>query len=72
MSIKSQPLPRVLTLREWYESNGFSKQTAQRLIASGNGPKLTRLSPRRIGVRDDHAREWLDERIIESPRQSST
>jgi hypothetical protein len=66
MPIKShQPLPRVFTLREWYEANGFSKQTAKRLIAAGKGPKLTRLSTRRIGVREDHARQWLDARVIE-------
>jgi hypothetical protein len=65
MPTKPQPLVRVFTLREWYESANLSKQTAKRLIASGAGPKLTRLSPRRIGVRQDHARQWLDARVIE-------
>jgi predicted DNA-binding transcriptional regulator AlpA len=53
----------MLTLRQWCELNSFSKHTGQRLIARGDGPKITQLSARRIGIREDHNAEWQDRRI---------
>jgi hypothetical protein len=48
---------QVLTFQQWCLLNGFSIGTARRLIASGDGPIITQLSPRRIGVRlADHIR----------------
>ena len=50
---------RVLDLQTWAAISGISHMTARRLIASGNGPRVTRLSPRRIGIRlSDHI-NWL-------------
>ena len=55
---------RVLTLREWWELVGLSRRAAQSLIARGEGPTITQLSPKRKGVRVKHHREWLDRRAI--------
>jgi predicted DNA-binding transcriptional regulator AlpA len=49
---------RVLTFREWAKLNGISQRTAWRLIASGNGPVITQLSARRIGVTIAADRAW--------------
>jgi hypothetical protein len=57
-----QPL-RVLSFKQFCELGGFSPRTGRRLIGSGDGPKITQLSERRIGVREDHFREWLDKRV---------
>ena len=38
---------------------GFSIATGSRLIAAGK-IKVTQLSPHRIGIREHHAREYLD------------
>jgi predicted DNA-binding transcriptional regulator AlpA len=56
---------RVLTLAQWYTLNGFSRATAQRLIARGEGPRLIKLSERRIGIRLSDHREWQASRLIE-------
>ena len=56
---------RVLTLAQWYTLNGFSRATAQRLIANGEGPRLIKLSERRIGVRLCDHRAWQSARLIE-------
>lgn len=56
---------RVLSLAEWYQLNGFSRATAQRLIARGEGPRIIRLSARRIGIRVSDHRAWQASRLIE-------
>jgi predicted DNA-binding transcriptional regulator AlpA len=57
-------LVRVLSFNKFCQLSGFSPRTGRRLIESGAGPKITRLSDRRIGVREDHYREWLDSRTV--------
>jgi predicted DNA-binding transcriptional regulator AlpA len=54
---------RVLTLRQWAELNSLGVRTAKRIIASGNGPKITQLSDRRIGIQERHNEEWLASRV---------
>jgi predicted DNA-binding transcriptional regulator AlpA len=49
---------RVMTLRQWCEVNGFSKDTGRRLIKAGQGPKILQLSPRRIGITVAANGEW--------------
>ena len=51
---------RVLTLSEFAKIAGFSVVTLRRRIAGGNGPIITKLSERRIGIRVRHGRAWLD------------
>jgi hypothetical protein len=51
---------RVRSLKETAELCGISLTTLRRRITVGKGPKVTKLSARRIGVRDDHREIWLD------------
>ena len=55
----SRPPYRVIPFLEWCRLNGFSRATGRRIINSGR-VKVTALSPRRIGIREDHAREFQD------------
>jgi predicted DNA-binding transcriptional regulator AlpA len=59
---RRQPV-RVFSINKFCELSGFSPRTGHRLIKSGDGPKITRLSDRRIGIREDHYQEWLDKRV---------
>jgi hypothetical protein len=54
---KAQNANQVLTFRQWTLLAGVSVDTARRLIKAGNGPIITQMSQRRIGVRlADHIR----------------
>jgi len=53
---------RVLTLSEFAKIVGISLVTLRRRIAAHEGPIVTKLSDRRLGIRVRHAREWLDAR----------
>jgi hypothetical protein len=53
---------RVLTLSEFAKIAGISLVTLRRRIAAHDGPIVTKLSERRLGIRVRHAREWLDAR----------
>lgn len=52
----------VRSLRDFAAMAGISIATLRRLIRSGDGPKITRLSTRRLGVQARHGQEWLDAR----------
>jgi predicted site-specific integrase-resolvase len=54
----TRPL-RVIPFLEWCELRGISRWTAKRLADAGK-VKITQMSPNRIGVREDHDREYLD------------
>jgi predicted DNA-binding transcriptional regulator AlpA len=60
---------RIMTIKEWCERSSFSTVTGWRLMKAGQGPKLTRISERRLGIREDHYREWLDSRKVRSTIQ---
>jgi hypothetical protein len=62
-STQREPV-RVFSFAKFCELGGFSPRTGRRLIESGDGPQITRLSDRRIGVREDHYSEWLDRRVM--------
>jgi hypothetical protein len=49
---------RVLTFRQWCETNGLSERTGRRILASDDGPVVTQLSPRRVGVTVANNRAW--------------
>jgi predicted DNA-binding transcriptional regulator AlpA len=51
----------VLTLLECAKAVGLSLATLRRRIADGTGPRITRLSDRRLGVRIRHYKAWLDQ-----------
>jgi hypothetical protein len=49
---------RVLSFLEWCLLNGISPATGRRIIKSGQGPIITQLSPRRIGVTIANNAAW--------------
>jgi len=49
----------VFPFRDWCEMRGISVANGRRLAEAGR-VKLTQLSERRLGVRSDHDREFLD------------
>jgi hypothetical protein len=53
---------RVLKLAEFAEIAGIAVITLRRCLAAQDGPIVTRLSRRRIGIRVRHGRAWLDAR----------
>jgi predicted DNA-binding transcriptional regulator AlpA len=53
---------RVTPFPEWCKAKGFSYSTGRRLLDSGQGPKITKLTARLLGVQRRHDREWLDRR----------
>jgi len=55
---------RVLTLAESALISSLSIATFRRTISAGDGPTLTRLSGRRLGVRVRDLRQWLDSRAV--------
>jgi hypothetical protein len=63
-SIAREPIV-VFTLLEWCRMRKVSKQTARRLNKAGR-LKFTKLSARRIGIRSDHDREYLDSCEVQS------
>jgi predicted DNA-binding transcriptional regulator AlpA len=64
---KISPDDRVITFAAWCEACGFSPATGRRLIAAGDGPVITRLSDRRIGIRGRDHVEWLNRRASTAP-----
>jgi predicted DNA-binding transcriptional regulator AlpA len=54
---------KVLTLKEWAALNTLSFPTAKRLIAAGLGPKIVRLSARRVGIRVIDNARWQESRM---------
>jgi hypothetical protein len=49
---------RVLTFTEWCALNKIGQRTGRRIIRSGNGPVVTQLSERRIGITIANNRAW--------------
>ena len=58
----SRDLDRINSFSEWCGRVGFSEATGRRILASGEGPTVTWLSARRMGIRERHHLEWLDRR----------
>jgi len=55
----------VYPFLDWCVMRGLSVATGRRLIAAGR-VKVTQLSERRIGIRSDHDREYLDSCLRDS------
>jgi len=49
---------KVLTFAEWCKLNRIGQRTGRRIIRSGNGPVVTQLSQRRIGITVGNNRRW--------------
>jgi predicted DNA-binding transcriptional regulator AlpA len=63
----SQSDLRLLSFEEVALFLGYSCKHVERIVQSGEGPQVTKLSPKRRGIRADHFRQWLDKRAVESP-----
>jgi hypothetical protein len=61
-AIPAESDDQVLTIRQWAALAGFSVRTARRELAGKDGPKVTRLSARRIGISRGNHRLWLASR----------
>jgi hypothetical protein len=53
---------KVLTFAEWCKLNRIGQRTGRRIICSGNGPVVTQLSERRIGITVGNNRRWQKSR----------
>lgn len=53
---------RVLSFRDWCQLCGFSVATGRRLLKSGRGPVVTRLSDRRQGITVRNHHRWIEAR----------
>src|SRR5262245_46733345 len=53
---------RCLTFNEWCALNGIGQRTGRRILSSGNGPTVTQLSDKRIGITVRANREWQERR----------
>jgi hypothetical protein len=66
-ALDQQPLSllldsQVLTFREWCRLNRISGRTGRRILASGVGPIVTQLSPKRIGITVGANKRWQQSR----------
>ena len=53
---------RVMSFAQWCALNGISPATGRRLLRSGRGPIVTRLSECRIGITVGNNRRWQESR----------
>jgi hypothetical protein len=49
---------QILSFFQWCALNGFSPRTGRRVLASGNGPTITQISDKRIGITVGNNRAW--------------
>lgn len=49
---------QVLTFLEWCKLNRISERTGRRILDGPNPPKVTFLSPRRVGITVRNNRAW--------------
>ena len=48
----------VFTFKEWCALNGHSERQGRRILKSGNGPTVTQLTEKRIGISRRNNRKW--------------
>jgi predicted DNA-binding transcriptional regulator AlpA len=56
---------RILTIDEFAKLNSISVMTLYRAIRRGHGPKVIKLSLRRIGIRESDGAAWQAARVLE-------
>jgi predicted DNA-binding transcriptional regulator AlpA len=54
---------RVLLLSEAALLTGLSTKTLKRLACEVGGPKLFKLSPRRVAIRSSELENWINSRV---------
>jgi hypothetical protein len=57
----------VLTFAEWCALNGFGERTGRRVLAASDGPTVTMLSMRRIGITRRNNHLWQEARARQKP-----
>jgi hypothetical protein len=62
MADNPKDVDRVIPLADWYRRIGLPERSGRRLIESGQGPTITRLTERRKGVRERDHLAWLEAR----------
>jgi predicted DNA-binding transcriptional regulator AlpA len=67
----SHDLDRVISVKDWSKRIGVSPKTGWRLVWKNKGPKITRLSENRIGIRERDHVAWLDARRIDAPKSAA-
>jgi hypothetical protein len=58
----------VLTFAEWCALNGFSQRQGRRIVELGQGPVITQLSERKIGVSRKNNRLWQETKARAVPQ----
>ena len=53
---------QIMPFAVWCWFNDVSPRTGRRILASGNGPRVTQISARRIGVTYGDNRAWQESR----------
>jgi hypothetical protein len=53
---------QILTFQEWLRLNRLSDRTGRRILGSPDGPVITRLSAKRIGISIKNNRAWQSRR----------
>jgi hypothetical protein len=53
---------QILPFDVWCWLNNLSQRTGRRILASGNGPRITQLSAHRIGIAYADNRAWQESR----------
>jgi hypothetical protein len=62
-------LLRVYSIEEWAALSGISKRSCEELLATGEGPPLVRLTPKRRGIRAIDLANWQLARLLPRPRK---
>jgi predicted DNA-binding transcriptional regulator AlpA len=57
----------VRSIEETAAILGLGVPTLRTMIAKGEGPQVTRLTERRIGIRDSHREAWLNKQAQPQP-----
>ena len=52
----------VLTFKEWCALNSVSERQGRRILGSGSGPTVTKLTDKRVGIIRRANREWQQTR----------
>ena len=54
----------ILSFKEWAALNNLSERQGRRILNEPGGPKVTKLSDKKVGVSRRHNREWQEARTL--------
>jgi hypothetical protein len=64
LNLRDLPDDACLLVAEWAALNCLSERQARRILASGDGPVITKLSAKRRGITIRANREWQERRAL--------